>query len=145
MRQRTVFKPHARGTLNLDGQGIGSAAQPADLDAARRARHLRSHLGRNRAGVRRPASHGTHARYWKWSAGGDPGGDQVPGAAEQRYRKLPGRTEAVGAQGIPLTAGRSIAVDKALHAYGTPFFIEADLPLTGPSSRSPFRRLMIAQ
>jgi membrane-bound lytic murein transglycosylase A len=52
-------------------------------------------------------------------------------------------TEAIGAQGIPLTAGRSIAVDKALHAYGTPFFIEADLP--GPSSQSPFRRLMIAQ
>jgi membrane-bound lytic murein transglycosylase A len=50
-------------------------------------------------------------------------------------------TEAVGAQGIPLTAGRSIAVDRALHAYGTPFFIEADLPLTG----RPFRRLMIAQ
>jgi membrane-bound lytic murein transglycosylase A len=52
-------------------------------------------------------------------------------------------TQAIGAQGIPLTAGRSIAVDKALHAYGTPFFIEADLP--GPSSQSPFRRLMIAQ
>jgi membrane-bound lytic murein transglycosylase A len=51
--------------------------------------------------------------------------------------------EAIGAQGIPLTAGRSIAVDKALHAYGTPFFIEADMP--GPSSQSSFRRLMIAQ
>jgi membrane-bound lytic murein transglycosylase A len=37
-------------------------------------------------------------------------------------------TEALGAQGIPLTAGRSIAVDKALHDYGTPFFVEADLP-----------------
>jgi membrane-bound lytic murein transglycosylase A len=54
-------------------------------------------------------------------------------------------TEAIGAQGIPLTAGRSIAVDKALHAYGTPFFIEADLPLRGPRGQSPFRRLMIAQ
>ena len=54
-------------------------------------------------------------------------------------------TEAIGAQGIPLTAGRSIAVDKALHVYGTPFFIEADLPLPGPPSPSPFRRLMIAQ
>jgi membrane-bound lytic murein transglycosylase A len=53
--------------------------------------------------------------------------------------------EALGAQGIPLTAGRSIAVDKALHAYGTPFFIEADLPLTSPNRQSPFRRLMIAQ
>jgi membrane-bound lytic murein transglycosylase A len=54
-------------------------------------------------------------------------------------------TEAVGAQGIPLTAGRSIAVDRALHAYGTPFFIEADLPPTGAGSQQPFRRLMIAQ
>jgi membrane-bound lytic murein transglycosylase A len=54
-------------------------------------------------------------------------------------------TEAVGAQGIPLTAGRSIAVDKALHAYGTPFFIESDLPPTGAGSQQPFRRLMIAQ
>jgi membrane-bound lytic murein transglycosylase A len=52
-------------------------------------------------------------------------------------------TEAIGAQGIPLTAGRSIAVDKALHPYGTPFFIEAELP--GPSGQSSFRRLMIAQ
>jgi membrane-bound lytic murein transglycosylase A len=31
--------------------------------------------------------------------------------------------EAVGAQGVPLTPGRSIAVDNSLHIYGTPFFI----------------------
>jgi membrane-bound lytic murein transglycosylase A len=54
-------------------------------------------------------------------------------------------TEAIGGQGIPLSAGRSIAVDKALHVYGTPFFIEADLPLASPGSQSPFRRTMIAQ
>jgi membrane-bound lytic murein transglycosylase A len=54
-------------------------------------------------------------------------------------------TEAIGAQGIPLSAGRSIAVDKALHVYGTPFFIEADLPLASPRSQTPFRRIMIAQ
>jgi membrane-bound lytic murein transglycosylase A len=53
-------------------------------------------------------------------------------------------TEAIGAQGIPLSAGRSIAVDKALHVYGTPFFIEADLPLASSGSQS-FRRTMIAQ
>jgi membrane-bound lytic murein transglycosylase A len=52
--------------------------------------------------------------------------------------------EALGAQGIPLAAGRSIAVDKNLHVYGTPFFIEADLPLSGAHT-SPFRRTMIAQ
>jgi len=36
-------------------------------------------------------------------------------------------------------------VDKALHVYGTPFFIEADLPLASPRSQTPFRRIMIAQ
>jgi peptidoglycan lytic transglycosylase A len=54
-------------------------------------------------------------------------------------------TEAIGAQGIPLSAGRSIAVDKSLHVYGTPFFIESDLPLASARSQSPFRRTMIAQ
>ncbi len=53
--------------------------------------------------------------------------------------------EPLGAQGIRLSAGRSIAVDKALHAYGTPFFIESDLPLAGTSASIAFRRTMIAQ
>jgi membrane-bound lytic murein transglycosylase A len=39
--------------------------------------------------------------------------------------------EAVGAEGLPLTPGRSIAIDNSLHVYGTPFFIQADLPLGG--------------
>jgi membrane-bound lytic murein transglycosylase A len=53
--------------------------------------------------------------------------------------------EPVGAQGVPLTSGRSIAVDKALHVYGTPFFIEGELPIDTEISKTPFRRLMIAQ
>jgi membrane-bound lytic murein transglycosylase A len=53
--------------------------------------------------------------------------------------------EALGAQGIPLSAGRSIAVDKALHVYGTPFFIAADLPIASARADTPFRRTMIAQ
>jgi len=52
--------------------------------------------------------------------------------------------EPIGAQGVPLTPGRSIAVDR-LHEYGTPFFIEANLPIDGVKSVSPFGRLMIAQ
>jgi peptidoglycan lytic transglycosylase A len=52
--------------------------------------------------------------------------------------------EPVGAQGVPLTPGRSIAVDR-VHEYGTPFFIEATLPIDSAKSASPFRRLMIAQ
>jgi membrane-bound lytic murein transglycosylase A len=53
--------------------------------------------------------------------------------------------DALGAQGLPLTAGRSIAVDKGLHVYGTPFFIEADLPIESAKAATPFRRLMVAQ
>ena len=53
--------------------------------------------------------------------------------------------EPVGAQGVPLTPGRSIAVDNALHVYGTPFFIRAGLPLAGDKQTGSFDRLMIAQ
>jgi peptidoglycan lytic transglycosylase A len=58
---------------------------------------------------------------------------------------LDDETEALGAEGIPLSAGRSIAVDKALHVYGTPFFIEADLPPASGPDYARFRRTMIAQ
>lgn len=62
-----------------------------------------------------------------------------------REVKLAADEEAVGAQGVHLTAGRSIAVDKALHVYGTPFFIAGNLPLESEQTRTPFRRLMVAQ
>ena len=62
-----------------------------------------------------------------------------------REVNLSDKDEAVGAQGVPLTAGRSIAVDKALHVYGTPFFIEGELPIDSEKSKTPFHRLMIAQ
>ncbi len=62
-----------------------------------------------------------------------------------REVNLSDKDEPSGAQGVPLTAGRSIAVDKALHVYGTPFFIEGDLPIDSEQSKTPFRRLMIAQ
>ena len=62
-----------------------------------------------------------------------------------RQINLSDKDEAVGAQGIPLTAGRSIAVDKSLHVYGTPFFIEGELPIESEKSKTPFHRLMIAQ
>jgi membrane-bound lytic murein transglycosylase A len=53
--------------------------------------------------------------------------------------------EAIGAQGIPLTPGRSIAIDPLLHVYGTPFFLKAGLPLTTKNQPIRFDRLMIAQ
>jgi membrane-bound lytic murein transglycosylase A len=82
--------------------------------------------------------------------------DQNPDGAKELRRQnrsyvffrevqLSDKDEAVGAQGVPLTPGRSIAVDKALHVYGTPFFIEGELPIESEQSRTPFRRLMVAQ
>jgi membrane-bound lytic murein transglycosylase A len=82
--------------------------------------------------------------------------DQNPdGATELRrqnrayvfFREVPlsDKDEPVGAQGVPLTPGRSIAVDNSLHVYGTPFFIEGELPIQSEQSKTPFRRLMVAQ
>jgi membrane-bound lytic murein transglycosylase A len=53
--------------------------------------------------------------------------------------------EPIGAQGVSLTRDRSIAVDRSIHVYGTPFWIEAELPLKNEGERVPFRRLMLAQ
>jgi membrane-bound lytic murein transglycosylase A len=61
-----------------------------------------------------------------------------------RITGLSNEGEPVGAQGVPLTPGRSVAVDR-LHEYGTPFFIEAHLPIENAKSVSAFGRLMIAQ
>src|SRR5215475_12702239 len=61
-----------------------------------------------------------------------------------RVTGLSNEGESVGAQGVPLTPGRSIAVDR-LHQYGTPFFIEANLPVENVKAVSAFRRLMVAQ
>jgi len=62
-----------------------------------------------------------------------------------RITDLATEDEAEGAEGVPLVPGRSIAIDRALHAYGTPFFIEADLPIANDKAGTKFRRLVIAQ
>lgn len=46
-----------------------------------------------------------------------------------------------GAQGVPLTPGRSIAVDPRSVPYGTPVWLDSTEPLTG----QPLRRVVLAQ
>jgi membrane-bound lytic murein transglycosylase A len=53
--------------------------------------------------------------------------------------------ECIGAQGIPLTPGRSLAVDKNIHIYGTPVWIDAEFPIASEKPETKFRRLMFAQ
>jgi peptidoglycan lytic transglycosylase A len=62
-----------------------------------------------------------------------------------RVTGLADHEEAIGAQGVPLTAGRSIAIDRHLHAYGTLFWIEAELPIASETPDTKFRRLMVGQ
>jgi membrane-bound lytic murein transglycosylase A len=50
-----------------------------------------------------------------------------------------------GAQGVTLTPERSLAVDKSIHVYGTPIWVDADLPIESEAPDTPFRRLLIAQ
>ncbi|HTT47991.1 MAG TPA: MltA domain-containing protein [Pseudolabrys sp.] len=53
--------------------------------------------------------------------------------------------EPLGAQGIPLTPGRSLAVDPHVHVYGEPIWIDAKFPITGEQPNDTFRHLMFAQ
>jgi membrane-bound lytic murein transglycosylase A len=53
--------------------------------------------------------------------------------------------ECIGAQGVPLTPGRSLAVDKRIHIYGTPIWVAAELPIASEKPETKFRRLLFAQ
>jgi len=53
--------------------------------------------------------------------------------------------ECIGAQGIPLTPWRSLAVDPSMHVYGTPIWIDAKFPITGDLPQDTFQHLMFAQ
>ncbi len=55
------------------------------------------------------------------------------------------KDECLGAQGIPLTPGRSLAVDPSKHVYGTPIWIDAKFPLKSDEPIDTFRHLMVAQ
>jgi membrane-bound lytic murein transglycosylase A len=58
---------------------------------------------------------------------------------------LPANEESIGAQGVPLTPLRSVAVDKNIHVYGTPIWIDAKLPIASEKPETPFRHLAVAQ
>jgi len=62
------------------------------------------------------------------------------------FREAPVDDAALGpiaAAKVPLAPGRSVAVDRLLHTFGTPFYIAA--PGLTAFDGKPFRRLMIAQ
>jgi membrane-bound lytic murein transglycosylase A len=56
------------------------------------------------------------------------------------FRKIDGPGP-IGAQGVALTAGRSLAVDPAYMPLGAPVFLDT----TDPVTKRPLQRLMVAQ
>ena len=50
-----------------------------------------------------------------------------------------------GAQHVPLTPGRSLAVDRTIWMYGTPMWIDSSARRSSDANVTEFRRLMIAQ
>ncbi|MCA0400893.1 MAG: MltA domain-containing protein [Proteobacteria bacterium] len=59
-------------------------------------------------------------------------------------RDLPADQGPIGGAGVPLTSGRSLAVDRTIWPYGLPVFIETN-PLTPAGPRARIARLMVAQ
>jgi len=62
-----------------------------------------------------------------------------------RETPLSAHDECIGAQGVPLTPGRSLAVDKKIHIYGTPIWIDAEFPIESEKPETKFRHLLVAQ
>ncbi len=66
----------------------------------------------------------------------------IPDPSYVFFRRIPDGPEGpIGALGVPLSAGRSIAVDPRATPLGAPVFIEG----TQPGSDAPMRRLVFAQ
>ena len=95
---------------------------PAEMTASRLTEWLRAHPGEAPGLIRRNRSY----VFFRVADELDP------------------RDGPVGGAGVPLTAGRSLAVDRSAWSYGLPVWLEGDIP--GPDGAvEPLRRLVVAQ
>jgi len=60
------------------------------------------------------------------------------------FKEVPGAGP-IGAQGVPLTPGRSLAIDAALLPLGAPFWLDTTYPAGTPEAGRPLQRLVVAQ
>jgi membrane-bound lytic murein transglycosylase A len=63
----------------------------------------------------------------------------------QEHHQLGPEDGPLGAQGVPLTAGRSLAVDPRHLPLGAPVWLETTIPAKNEGEAPPLHRLMIAQ
>ena len=90
----------------------------------------------------------TADRLWAWLKANP---DKAPAVMRANrsfvFFKLAGTEERqgpIGAAGVALEAGRSLAVDHRVWAYGTPIWLEGELPRP-EGGATPLRRLTVAQ
>jgi membrane-bound lytic murein transglycosylase A len=60
------------------------------------------------------------------------------------FREIPGAGP-IGALGVALTPGRSLAVDPSLLPLGAPLWLDTTYPAGTPEAGQPLRRLVVAQ
>lgn len=97
-------------------------------------------------GVLQGAYNGTMSGIRKWLADNpaqfDEIADQNPSFVFFKESKQPG---AVGSQGVVLTPRRSMAVDRAFIAHGTPIWVDTRAPLASAAGTAPWQHLLVAQ
>lgn len=87
---------------------------------------------------------GPRIRAWLKAHPGDAGALMAENASYVFFRILEGDGP-VGAEGVALTPGRSLAIDRAHLPLGAPLWLDATYPDPESERQLPFRRLMIAQ
>lgn len=108
-----------------DAEGI----DPAQMTADRLAERMRA---MDEASLRALLAHNRSYIFFRTVADADGDGKDTGGEA----------TGQTAAAGVPLTPLRSLAVDRTLHGFGTPVFLQVP---RWPGASEPMRRLMVAQ
>ena len=144
------MRPEELFFLQIQGSGLLTLEDGRTLKARFAATNGRSFVGvanpmRDRGLLARDATSGEAIRGWLAAHRG-PEADAIM-RLNPRYVFFSltpdDGTPPVGAAGLPLPAGRAIAIDPAFHALGTPFWIVGETPMLAGAFPS-YRRLVTA-
>lgn len=97
-------------------------------------------------GVLTGAYNGTMQGIRKWLADNLQKFDEIVDQnASYVFFKESSKPGAVGSQGVTLTTRRSMAIDRAFIAHGTPIWVDGRAPVPGKQGTVPYRSLLVAQ
>ena len=97
-------------------------------------------------GVLTGAYNGTMPGIRKWFVDNPTKFDEIVDQnASFVFFKESSKAGAVGSQGVTLTTRRSMAIDRAFIAHGTPIWVDGRMPVVGKTGTVPYRSLLVAQ